>query len=142
MKRKYVLDVQPARKKPACCQQCRAPFTAGEVRCCPRAKAGQGGGSFLHLDCIHGGLQPVDEIVKWSSEVTNEHLRDVRARGGQLQPESENSVDEPMGPASVDAPPAPQAASVSNKRPTQSAFEENILRNMDWWDKADIERPS
>ena len=60
--RRYVVDVQPARKKTAHCRQCREPFDVGQVRATPRQKASCKGGWFLHLECINGGLTDRDAL--------------------------------------------------------------------------------
>ena len=60
--RRYVVDLQPARKRTAHCRQCREPFEVGQVRAIPRQKASCKGGWFLHLDCTNGGLTDRDSL--------------------------------------------------------------------------------
>ena len=61
--RVFVADVQPSRKRTACCRQCRQSFGEGQTRLIPKQKASTGGGWFLHTACVKGGLQEADTVV-------------------------------------------------------------------------------
>lgn len=131
-KRRFVVDAQPRRKNVASCRCCREPFAVGDLRCAPKAKASCGGGWFVHVECIADGLR-LDDTVEHPG-LTQDQARNLRARLGPARTPTLGATRTPLRPRDA----AAVATADASQLPESGPFEDNVLRNLQWWDAVDL----